>query len=797
MSSTRPEGAPALAGLRVVEFGAGLGAYCGTLFAGLGAEVVLVEPPGGSPLRRRGPWIGARRDGEASLLHAALNAGKRSIRLDLGHGAELATARRLALRADLVVAGGPLPPALSHAALAAERPDLVTLALSPFGAEGPRAGWAAEDITGLALGGMLSLAGYPDGPPIAACGEMAVAAASLFGATAALAALLRAEAGGGGALVDVSMQECVAMGLENAIQFLDLEGIVRRRDAGGQRQAGTGVFPCRDGHVYLMAGGVASNRFWDATVTWLEAEGLPGAGTLREPRWLDSHWLATAEAKRFFAALFEPFAAGRSKAELVAAAAARRIPLAPIATARDILASEQLAARGFFVERALDDGRAAPFAGPPYQLSATPWRAPSPAPRLDADREAVLRDLEEGVPRPPAAATTPAAAPLAGVRVADFTWIGAGAYTTRLLADLGADVIKIESGTRIDTLRDARPFKDGVAGLNRSGYFSDRNCGKRSVTLDLKHPEGLRLARRIVAGSDVVANNFAPGVMDRLGLGYDAVRGLRPEAVYLAMSMKGATGPESDSRGYGLTIGALTGVQHLTALPGRLPAGTGTNFPDHIPNPSHAAFATLAAIRHRRRTGLGQAIDIAQTEPTIALLAPVLLDCAVNGTDPAPRGNAHPDMVMQGVFPCAGEDRWIAVSLRDAAEAAGAAAVLGLDAAPGAASEAAVAAATRGWDAAALAEALQARGIPAAPVLDSRDVLADPQLAARGHWARLDHPEVGPAVYNAAPFTMPGLGRHPSRPAPLIGQHTRGVLEDLLGLPPEEVDALEGTGALR
>ncbi|MCW8085578.1 CaiB/BaiF CoA transferase family protein [Sabulicella glaciei] len=384
-------------------------------------------------------------------------------------------------------------------------------------------------------------------------------------------------------------------------------------------------------------------------------------------------------------------------------------------------------------------------------------------------------------------------APLAGVRIADFTWIGAGAYTTRMLADLGAEVIKIESATRFDTLRDARPFKDGIPGLNRSGYFADRNCGKRSVTLDLKHPQGLDLAKRIIAASDIVANNFAPGVMDRLGLGHDVVRALRPDAIYLAMSMKGATGPERDSRGYGLTIGALTGVQHFTSLPGRLPAGTGTNYPDHIPNPSHAAFAVLAALRHRRRTGEGQAIDIAQTEPTIALLSPLLLDHAVNGGGPLPRGNSHPDMVLQGVFPCKGADRWIAISLRDAAEAARAAALLGLSEA----SAEALARATQHWDAVALAEALQAQGVPAGPVLDARGVLEDPQLAARDHWARLPHEEVGPTVYNASPIVMDGLPRHPSRAAPLLGQHTREVLENMLGLAPSEVDELAAAGVLR
>ncbi len=732
-----------LSGLRVVEFAAPLGAYAGRLFAGLGADVVLVEPPGGGPLRARG------------LLHAALNAGKRGITLDW----RSEDARRLAEGADLVIAGAPLPfdPRLTN-------PALIVLQLSPFGADGPYAGWQAEDITALALGGMLTLAGYPGAPPIAACGEQAIGAASLFGAVGAMAALLRAEATGAGATVDVSMQECVAMGQENAIQFLELEGVVRGRNAGGQRQAGTGVFACRDGHVYLMAGGIASNRFWGATVQWLDDAGAPGAAALRDAKWDDAAWLNTAEAKRIFAAMWEPIAAAHSKAELNAEAKRRRIPLAPVATARDILGSEQLNARGYFVEQ---DGLRVP--GAPYRLSATPWRALGPAPGLDEHRDAVLRDIRT----PPAPRAAPAGPPLTGLRVADFTWIGAGAYATRLLADLGADVIKIESATRLDTLRDAKPFKDRVRGVNRSGYFADRNCGKRSITLDLKHADGLRVARELVARADIVANNFSPGVMERLGLGFETVRAMNPGAIYLAMSMQGATGPEHESRGYGLTISALTGFQHLTALPGREPAGTGTNYPDHIPNPTHAVFAVLAALRHRRATGQGQFIDVAQTEPTIAMLAPIIMQAQLQAEDPGPNGNTHPHMRLQGVFPCAGDDRWIAISLRDAQDAQACARVLGiaaLDALPDA---------TRTHDPHTLMRALQAAGVPAGVVQTSADVLSDPQLRHRAHFAPLPHAEMGVTHYNALPFTMDGLPRHPRSAAPLLGEHTAEICAEL------------------
>ncbi|MEN3296249.1 MAG: benzylsuccinate CoA-transferase BbsF subunit, partial [Burkholderiales bacterium] len=170
---------------------------------------------------------------------------------------------------------------------------------------------------------------------------------------------------------------------------------------------------------------------------------------------------------------------------------------------------------------------------------------------------------------------------LKDIKVIDFTWIGAGSYTTKLLADLGADVIKIETSARLDSLRVARPFKDRISGVNRSGYFADRNTSKRSITVNVKHEEGLKLVKQLIAHADLVTNNFTPGVMEKLGLGYEVLKEIKPDVIFASMSMQGMTGPERNYLGYGLTIGAMTGFQHLTGLPDREPAGTGTNYPDH------------------------------------------------------------------------------------------------------------------------------------------------------------------------------------------------------------------------
>ena len=401
--------------------------------------------------------------------------------------------------------------------------------------------------------------------------------------------------------------------------------------------------------------------------------------------------------------------------------------------------------------------------------------------------------------------------PLAGIRVTDFTWIGAGSYATKILADFGADVIKIESSRRIDSLRMSAPYKDRIKGVNRSGYFADRNATKRSLTLDMKHPRALELARKLIAQSDIVANNFTPGVMERFGLGYEAVRAIRPNVIYVSMSMQGATGPEHNYLGYGASMAALTGLMHLTGLPGREPAGTGTNFPDHVPNPCHAAFAIMAALRHRRRTGEGQLIDIAQTEPTIALLGPTFLDLTVNGRVQQPTGNEHPWAAPHGVYPCKGDDRWIAICVMSDAHWMAIGDVLGnpewtRDAGLRASSarharrreiDASLAAETAKWVAEDLMHALQARRVPAGVVQTAADVVErDPQLAHRGHWVTLDHAEMGRTIYNAPPLRFSRMPVELTRPAPLLGEHTDDICRELLGLSAEETRKLKQEGVL-
>jgi benzylsuccinate CoA-transferase BbsF subunit len=387
---------------------------------------------------------------------------------------------------------------------------------------------------------------------------------------------------------------------------------------------------------------------------------------------------------------------------------------------------------------------------------------------------------------------------LSGVRIIDFTWVGAGPFLTKPLADQGADVIKIESRSRTDPIRWMPPFAGGVRGVDRSGYFANRNSSKRSVCLDLKNPEGRTIAEELMATSDVVANNYTPGTLDRLGLGYESTRRRRPDIIYFEMPMNGSRGPYHAHRGYGLTIAAASGFLERSGYPEDPPMGTGTNYPDHVPNPLHGAIAVLAALRHRDRTGEGQHIELAQLASTANVVGPALVAAALG--EPEERsGNDDQTVAWQGVVPTRGTDRWCALTLRDRDDVDAALRVLQArpDTLPESRREIRdlITAQAAAWDAHDLAEQLCARGVAASAVNDAHDLLEDTQLASRGHWVTLAHPEMGPTVYDAPPYRSETTSPSPRGPAPMLGADTWPVCHEVLGMRRAEFDRLERKGA--
>lgn len=396
---------------------------------------------------------------------------------------------------------------------------------------------------------------------------------------------------------------------------------------------------------------------------------------------------------------------------------------------------------------------------------------------------------------------------LKGVRVLDFCWVGAGALVTKLLAEHGADVIKVESHARPDNLRLAPPYRAGAEGLEGSGYFASRNNDKRSLALDLRQPKSRELAKRLAAEVDVVANNFRPGVMDRWGLDYASVAAVNPSVVYLSMPMQGSDGPHRNFIGFGSTISALAGLVHLSGVPDRPPVGTGTHYPDHVPSPGHALVALLAALRQRRATGLGRWVDVSQFECAANMVGPALVAAAKGMPVPTRSGNRRPDHCPSGVFRCSGPETWCAIAARSDDEWNALRRVLGarelederfasfdsrkqheddVERIVGAY------ASQRGCRE--LAEALQAAGVPAYPVLSSKELLDDAQLRARGFWRTLEHPVIGRMTAPSAPFVNNSERTGPLNPAPLLGAHTADVAEQLLGLTAADVEALTREG---
>ncbi|MFM0158479.1 CaiB/BaiF CoA transferase family protein [Paraburkholderia sediminicola] len=387
----------ALAGIRVLDLSTRFGFYTGKLFADMGADVVLVEQPGGCALRDEAPFLGNQAGTSLGIPFNYLNTSKRGISLDLTQTADLAVFRELAAVADLIIEDGP-PGTLrrrgiDHEQLVARNAALVLTSITPFGQSGPYAQFAATDLTLLALGGFLNMMGYPDGPPTQAYGNQAVAIGCMFAAVGSMMAVLAAQVDGVGQRVDVAIHECVTMAIENAAQFYDLAGVVRKRFAGEMRHAGTGVFECCDGYVYLFAGGMGAARFWNNLVRWLQEEDVAGSQVLSEPRWTDSRFMDSGEAKSIFDEIFPSFCARWRKEDLYHESQRRNVPLCPINDVEDVLNNAQMRHRGLFVgvphERF---GEEILMPGVPFHLSASPGRIAHRAPELGEHNDLVLAE---------------------------------------------------------------------------------------------------------------------------------------------------------------------------------------------------------------------------------------------------------------------------------------------------------------------------------------------------------------------------------------------------------------------
>ena len=392
-----PASAAALTGIRVLDLTTNYAAYAGRLLADLGADVVRVEPPEGSPLRSLAPCQTGPTGAPLSFAHAFLDAGKRSVTLDLMTAAGRELLAELTASSDAMIET-PSAAAADHIDFELVRqrnPGLVLVSISAFGRDGPYAGYQATDLTLLAAGGLLSLGGYVDSEPLAVQGEQAMLASGIYGAIAVLTALYERTQTGKGCWIDVSGQECVAFALEDAVAEWSINGHVRRRLGDGAREAGTGVYPCKDGYISMVAGRLGTANAFVMLTQWVAASEVPGGASLLEPQWQDFKFRQSPEGIARFAEIFGAFCRTRGKQELYREGQARQIAIAPVNTVADVLQDAQLAANSYFqpqFER--NSGREITFPGPPYRLSRTPARPRGAAPKLgEHNRELVDREL--------------------------------------------------------------------------------------------------------------------------------------------------------------------------------------------------------------------------------------------------------------------------------------------------------------------------------------------------------------------------------------------------------------------
>ncbi|HMN72115.1 MAG TPA: CoA transferase [Rhodoblastus sp.] len=773
------------AGLRVLELGSLASAsWCARLFADFGADVLKLEPDGGDPLRGALPRF--ENAGEAeSATFAFLNFGKR-----------LASARDADMPAllrdcDVLILGDCDAPA----ALAGND-ALVVIDTSWFGRGGPYSDHAATDATVRALAGLVQLVGPQDGPPLAAPDFQAGYVAGLWAFIAACAGLM-ARARDGGRRFEASVHEaCVTLA-----EYQVAEAALRNEP---QQRAGIGRFA----PTYPLGVYRASDGWIGATMVtpaqwrgFCEMLGLPELGAA-------PHFTTGLERLPHaddLEAQFAPRLAQRPAAHWFAEGLKRRLPLVVVPRIEDLASSPEFLARGA-IASIRDGDKALRAPASPLRLVGTPPATEATLARAGADTP--VWHARAAAPLFETPAAPKGAPPLTGFRIVDFTMGWAGPLCARTLADLGADVVKIEGCSYPDWWRgvDRRPNVLREKLYEKTGRFAVMNRNKRGVAIDLTRPEGVELAKALAAEADAVVENYSVEVLPKLGLAPATLRATNPKLVTLSMSAFGASSPWRDCRAYGSTLEQGSGLPHLLGRPGDPPVMGHPAYGDPVGGLAGMA-ALMAALLHARRTGEGQHIDLSQIECMMQMVGPWMLAHSADGTAPQRSTGRHPDHAPSGIYPCAGDEAWISVALADDAAWPRLAALIGRGDLAGLADRAARQAAAREIDAALSAwtgarapddamNALQKIGVAAGVARRPLDLLSDPHLVARDYWLWTDRPYIGRHAQPAA-AVRDGAAPYPVRwPSPTLGEYNHAVLSELLGLSAAEIDQLTRAGVI-
>jgi crotonobetainyl-CoA:carnitine CoA-transferase CaiB-like acyl-CoA transferase len=800
----------------VIDMTDGRAELASFILAGLGADVVKVEPPGGSTSRFDGPFAEGEPDGSASLRFHAFNRSKRSVVLDLDDPAGRTGFLALVAAADFVFENaGPGvmdQRGLGFEALRQVRPDLVYVALSPFGQTGPHANHLATDLTLAAMGGAMALNGDPDRRPVRVTVPQTWHHAAAESALGAMVAHHRRLSTGEAQFVDLSVQAAVFWTGLNAMISSAIDGKNLER-GGTSLQLSTIVsplvYPCADGEVCLFPMGALlvglipwMTETGAVSTEWVEAEDW----TTYEERVLTGEDVAHPMDE--LRAKITVFTRQHTKAELFEGALDRGLTLVPVSTVADALAMEHLTVRDYWEEVQLPSGRTLRSAGPYVKASNSPISWNDRAPAIGEHTDEVMGALTSQDPKTSVPVGAEHRLPLEGVKVADFSWIGVGPITAKALADHGATVVRIESDDPPDRLRLVGPFKDDIPGIDRCQFFASFNTSKLSLQLNLKHEAGNEIARKLLSWCDIALDSFTAGTMDRLGLGYEAARETNPGIIMATTCLFGQYGPAAKLAGYGYHAASISGFYEVTGWPDRAPGGPWNAYTDTIA-PRFLTTTLLAALDHRRRTGEGQYIDQAQIESALHFLAPELLDVQVSGRSARRNGNYDPACAPHDAYRCAGDDQWCAVAVESDEQWLNLRAALGepdwaqdraletLDGRLARADEIDrhLTAFTSMYEPAELMALLQEADVPAGVIQRSSDHLRDPQLLHRQFFRPLQHPEMGEVPYEGHQYRIEGYDNGPRMPAPCLGEHTYEVLTGVLGIEPDEAAELLASGA--
>jgi crotonobetainyl-CoA:carnitine CoA-transferase CaiB-like acyl-CoA transferase len=785
----------ALSGLRILDLSESIAGQFGCrMMADFGAEVILIEPPSGSVTRSIPPFDPIQ-DGLGSLLFFHLNLGKQSLPIDLANEEGRAKLLELAKTADAIVVGLDA----DREALRETNPQAVVALVSDFGDDGPFRHWRGSEMIFQALSGMMYVNGSGGREPLYGVGHRAQYAAGVGLYISVLAALFARKTIGSGQQIalDVAMNTS-SMAPPSTVEY----AYSKMQDPRGERRSPFMVVKCTDGwvsiwvHLHVWAGFCKA-----ANIGELEQDSRFAKGKERQDNWAA------------LVACVQDRVRNMTGDELLDRLLKERVAAAKAYTPMQLWnRTPHLIERKYWESVATPVGPR-PILGQPFRLSRTPRRVTSGAPRLG---EHDLRPVAKARETTSAAPHALPRGPLTGLRVLDFTTAWAGPMTGRILAFLGAEVIKVESASRPDTWRmhnavfQAKRFPDGKAGerpYNRTALFNSQNHNKLGLSLDIKHPKGLAAMHRLAATADVVIANFTAGTLGRMGVGYEALREIKPDIIVVEMPGFGNSGPLAKAAANGATMEMAAGMCAMIGYAGGAPTTTGQVYPDPMGGYNGAA-AVMTALVHRQKTGEGQYIELSQVEASMQFIGEELLYAIAAKEDPELHGNRVRWAAPHDAYQTMGGDEWVTIAVGTDDEWRKLCEIMGraeLASDPRFAAFDArwqnqdflrepISAWTRQHDKAAIADTLQAAGIRSAPVNAPQDVIASPYLAARKAFVTLSHPDAGTHGYMTLPFRLsltPG-GQH--RVSPCLGADTRKVLIELAGLTAQEFDELEAEG---